>query len=139
MSRHRVLVADESAEIANLEAALFSVHGHNVDIVRDAETALRRLATLEYDVCVVGEPMTVAQDGEKRFFLDVLIERFEKNLPRTIIVTAAPDDRALLDRAARARAFAILPKPLDIVGFIECVDACIAGRSPSRTPPPSRR
>lgn len=128
MSRHRVLVADESAEIANLEAALFSVHGHNVDIVRDGETALRRLATLEYDVCVVGAPMIVTQAGRKRFFLDVLIERFEKDLPRTIVVTSVPDDRGVIDRAARARAFAILPKPLDIVRFIECVDACIAAK-----------
>ena len=128
MSRHRVLVADESAEIANLEAALFSVHGHNVDIVPDGETALRRLAMREYDVCVVGAPMTIMEEGEERFFLDVLIERFGPRLPQTIIVTAAPDDRGVLERASRARAFAILPKPLDIVHFVACVDACIAAK-----------
>jgi CheY-like chemotaxis protein len=135
MGKPHILVVDEHAEIAQLECALFSMRGYNVDVVVDADAGLRKALLARHDVIVLGAPLFVFDGGTRCSFLDALCRHRPGIARATIVVTADVSNAELLARCAAADVYAIISKPFEVDLLTRTVDECV---SPTRSDGPTR-
>jgi DNA-binding response OmpR family regulator len=122
-SVHRVLVADDDAQIAALLREALSADGHVVVLAKDGGEALKALASARYSLLIVDFQMPVKSGSE---VIRELRARGEQT-PALLISSHLPDEvrRAFTgdDRVA------FLDKPFSLADLRNTVDLLVRVRS----------
>jgi CheY-like chemotaxis protein len=121
-ARPRVLIADASAEIRQLESAIAAHCGCEVEVAGEGPEVQDLLDRVTFDVFLLGSPLQVRPGVNVIHLLDGRLRDFAS---RTIVLTTHVEDVALLRAAAHAGVFAVLAKPFDVAVLAALIAECL--------------
>ncbi len=122
MFSHRVLIVEECAGIAHLEASMARAVGCAIDIAQSGAEALQMLESRPYEALLVGSPVRLDRG---QLLLEVLMDRFPGVMRRTIVVTAHVDDPLLQSIFAASGVYAVVAKPFDVATLSRVMTECL--------------
>lgn len=116
----RVLVVDDDPNIRSLIAVTLKRAGFRTESAQDGTAAMAWLRSSAFDLVVLDLMMPRMSGWE---LLDLLKVESTEELPRVIIVTAAPSRE--LDNMGDPVS-AVLTKPFDVQQLVQTARACLA-------------
>lgn len=116
----RVLVVDDDPNIRSLIAVTLKRAGFSTESAQDGTAAMAWLRNSVFDLVVLDLMMPRMSGWE---LLDLLKVEAKEELPRIIIVTAAPS-REIDEMGGPVTA--VLTKPFDIQQLVQAARACLA-------------
>jgi len=129
----RILVADDTPEIAEFVRRVLSKKGYEITQANDGEEALRLARALKPDLMILDIMMP------KLHGMDVLrqLASHEETASIGVIVCSARNFKGDFDRARELGAFDYLVKPFERQDVLEKVDAFFARRATTAVAPPA--
>ncbi|MBV8572450.1 MAG: response regulator, partial [Acidobacteriaceae bacterium] len=129
MSKHRVLLADDSPQALRLAEQILKGEGVEIASVTDGETALRRLTDVNPDLLVADVYLPSKNAFELARFLRS--QAAYKHIP--IIFAAAPGDEFNEQDAKNAGADVILKKPFEASALLGAAQALLEQSAARKT------
>jgi CheY-like chemotaxis protein len=107
MSSRRLLVVEDDPETAEVERSILAVEGFQIDVARDAEEALERLAATQYHGIVLDAHLP----GVDGYQVAARIRALPLNRNTPIVMVTASGEPEARQRGFDAGVIAFLAKP----------------------------